>query len=207
MSTTQTTVVALPGESYAGHGPQAGNLVAVVGVAHSNVLNVREGPGVRFNIVSTLEPTAVNIPATGKAWLLPRSLWYEIAIDRGTGWVSSSFIGLLGVTDDATALVHDMLGCPLEADDFHHLGATIADAFLGNEGNGLIALVERSDGGSSSVVASVTYDAVGLSDDSVKGYRFVFHATHDDLSGPYELHSAERIYICWRGVSEDGLCI
>lgn len=204
---TSTTVAALKGELYDGPGPQSGDLVAVVGVAHNDVLNVRGGPGVSFEIVSTLEPTAADIPATGQAWLLPKSLWYEIAIDSGTGWVNSSFIGLLGATDDATAMVARMLGTPLAADDFNYLGATIADAFLGAEGESWIALVEVSKGGSSPQIPSVMFDVIGLSDDSAKGYRFVIHATHEVSGGPYEMHSVERTAICWRGLTPKGLCL
>jgi hypothetical protein len=206
-SAAPTTVRGLPGESYEGSGPRTGDFVAVVGVAHDDVLNVREGPGTSFDIVSTLDPTTVDIPVTGKAWLLANSLWYEIAIDSGTGWVNSSFIGLLGATDDATVLVHDMLGNPLAADDFHYLGATIADAFLGAEGSSWIALVEVSQGGSSSAIPSVMFDTIGLSDDSLKGYRFVIHATHETTDGPYELHSVERTFICRRGLTPENLCL
>jgi hypothetical protein len=54
---------------------------------------------------------------------------------------------------------------------------------------------------------SITYDAVGLSDDSIKGYRLVIHATQDTADGPFTLHSVERTYICWRGVDATGLCV
>lgn len=206
--TTTSTTAPLPrGVSYEGPGPRAGDLVAVVGVAHDDVLNVREGPGVGFDITDTLEPTALDVPVTGEARLLPTSIWYEVETSNGTGWVNSSFIGLLGATDEATVLVTTMLGSPLAADDFSYLGATIADAFLGDEGNRWIALVEPSEGGVSPAVPSLTIDAIGLSDDSVKGYRFVVHATHETSDGPFQMRSVERTAICWRGVTPGGLCL
>jgi hypothetical protein len=52
--------------------------------------------------------------------------------------------GPVGATDDATLEVYAMLGAPLGDDDLAALGATIANAFLSDEGGGWIALVEPS---------------------------------------------------------------
>jgi hypothetical protein len=67
--------------------------------------------------------------------------------------------------------------------------------------------VEPSEGGSPTAVSSITYDVVGFSDDAIKGYRLVIHATQAVDDGPYALHSVERTYICWRGVDADDLCV
>jgi hypothetical protein len=56
-------------------------------------------------------------------------------------------------------------------------------------------------------VASITHDVVGLSDDAIRGYRLVIHATQDTVDGSFTFHSAERAYVCWRGVTDLGLCI
>jgi hypothetical protein len=202
-----TTTTTLAGVPYSGSGPRAGDLVAVVGVAFDDVLNVREGPGLRYKTTRTLEPTAADIPVNGQARLLPTSIWYEITTGGHTGWVSGAFIGLFGATDDATLEVYAMLGSPIGDDDLAALGATIANAFLSDEGGGWIALVEPSEGGSPTAVSSIAYDVVGLSDDAIKGYRLVIHASQDVDDGPYTLHSVERTHICWRGVDADGLCV
>jgi hypothetical protein len=181
--------------------------VAVVGVSYDDVLNIRDGPGIRYNIAGALEPTASDIPVTGEARLLPTSIWYEVSTADKTGWLSGDFIGLLGATEDATLVVYGMLGSPLGNDDLEALGATIANAFLSDEGRSWIALVEPSEGGSPTAVSSITYDVVGLSDDAIKGYRLVIHATQTVDDGPFTLHSVERTYICWRGVDADGLCV
>ncbi|MCL1599630.1 MAG: SH3 domain-containing protein [Actinomycetia bacterium] len=181
--------------------------MAVVGVAHDDVLNVREGPGIRYGITGTLEPTAADIPVTGEARLLATSIWYEISLTGENGWVSGAFIGMFGATDDATLEVYAMLGEPLGDDDLAALGATIASAFLSDEGISWIALVEPSEGGSPTAVSSITYDVIGLADDAVKGYRLVIHATQALDDGPYTLHSVERTSVCWRGVDADGLCV
>jgi hypothetical protein len=172
-TTISTTVAGLPGESYVGPGIQVGEAVAVIGVAHDDALNVRVGPGTGFGVSGAFGPTAVNVAVAGKARRLPESVWYEVNADSGTGWVNGTYLGLLGSTDDATSLVVDMLRSPLADDDLDFLGATIADAFLGEEGNSWIALVEPSEGISATAVGSLKYDAVGLDDDSVKGCRLV----------------------------------
>ena len=209
---TPETTTTLPGEPYFGPGPQAGDLVAVVGVAHDDVLFVRAGPRTSFPVTDSLEPTQTGIPVTGEAWLLPSAVWYEIRTGEGTGWANSAYLGLFGSTDDATLEVYRLLGNPLADDDLESLGATIADAFLSDEGGGWIALVEPSEGGSTSdassiIHSSITYDAVGLSDDSIKGYRLVIFATQDNANAPFVLHSVERTHICWRGVDPTGLCV
>ena len=208
-TTTQPpqTTTTLPGAPYTGPGPQIGDLVAVVGVAYDDVLNVRQGPGVRFSIVGMLKPTTLDASVTSQGWLLPSSVWYEIEDGSIMGWVSSAYIGQLGATDDATLEVFGILGEPLADDDLAALGATIAFAFLGEEGGGWIALVEPSEGGSPTAVSSITYDVIGLGDDAIKGYRLVIHATQDVENGPFTLHSVERTSICWRGVDADGLCV
>jgi len=202
-----TTTTTLPGTPYTGPGPQAGDLVAVVGVAHDDVLMVRDGPGTDYDATDSLGPTATDIPVTGEARLLTNSIWYEIIAMGESGWVNGSYIGLFGATDDATAEVLAMLGDPLADDDLGALGATIANAFLGEEGGGWIALVEPSEGGSAAAVPSITYDVVGLADDAVKGYRLVIHATRDAVDQPFVLHSVERTHICWRGVDGTGFCV
>ena len=207
-----TTTTTLPGEPYNGPGPQAGDLVAVVGVVHDDVLMVRKGPRTSYPVTGTLEPTQTGIPVTGEAWLLPSSIWYEVETGEGTGWSNSAYLGLIGLSDDATLEVYGLLGEPLADDDLASLGATIAVAFLSDEGGGWTALVEPSEGSSTSdassiIHSSITYDAVGLSDDSIKGYRLVIFATQDSANGPFVLHSVERTHICWRGVDPTGLCV
>jgi len=202
-----TTTTTLPGTPYTGPGPHAGDLVAVVGVAHDDVLVVRDGPGTGYDATDSLEPVTMNIPVTGDARLLTNSIWYEIDLAGESGWVNGSFIGLSGSTANATAEVLAMLGDPLTDDDLLALGATIANAFLGDEGGGWIALVALPGAGPPSAGPSVTYDVIGITDDAVKGYRLVIHATRDGASGPFVLDSVDRTYICLRGVDGDGLCV
>ncbi len=206
-SVASSTTTTLPGDRYEGPGPQQGDLVGVVGVSHNDVLNVRQGPGVAYAVVGTLEPEAAGIPITGAARLLVQSIWYEVEYDLGIGWVASSFIGLVGMTDDATALVAQELGSPLADDDIESLGATIAFMFLGEEGGGWIALVAPDRGGSVEDIHSVTYDIIGLDDDAVKGYRLVVHATRASAEGPFVMHSVERTHMCWRGIDANDSCV
>lgn len=67
--------------------------VVVEGVDSNDSLNVREGPGVGFEIVTTLEPAAGAI-ATGLTQQVGNSTWYQIGLAEcePVGWVNSSFL-------------------------------------------------------------------------------------------------------------------
>ena len=67
----------------------------VDGVQPDDSLNVREGPGVIYSIVLTLEPAAPAI-TTGLTSAVGNSTWYQIGIGScdPVGWVNSSFLEL-----------------------------------------------------------------------------------------------------------------
>lgn len=203
-SVDSTTTTTLDGEPYVGSGPQEGEVVAVIGVAYDDVLNVRSGPGTGHGVVGTLEPVMDGIGVTGNARLLTSSIWYEITVGEETGWVNASYIGLLGGTEDATAEVEALLGTPLGDDDLLSLAATIAYAFAGEESGGRMAVVETP---TAADPFSVTIDVVGLDDDSIIGYRLVIGTAQERDDGPFELVRVDRTSICWRGVTTDGLCV
>jgi hypothetical protein len=51
----------------------------------------------------------------------------------------------------------------------------------------------------------VTYDVLGLEDDSVAGFRIRVEAVMDE--GGYTPELVERTPLCSRGISDDGLCL
>ena len=199
-----TTAPAYLGVPYDGPGPIEGDRVAVVGVAFDDSLNVRSGPGVRHGVVTTLPPDAEGIPISEGAMLLPTSLWYGIAVGGGTGWLNSSYIALVGSTDDATALVVDMHGSVPTAESMLELGALVAELFVGGESG---TRVEVAKAPTVSDRGEVTYDVIGLADDAVKGYRLHVFGEPQEGLGPFVLDVVERTSLCWRGVTDDGLCI
>ncbi len=81
--------------------------VFVDGVDANDSLNVREGPGVQFTIVLTLEPAAPAV-ATGLTSPVGSGTWYQIGIGscEPVGWVNSSFLGTEG-TESTEGAVGD----------------------------------------------------------------------------------------------------
>ncbi|HUW74822.1 MAG TPA: SH3 domain-containing protein [Methyloceanibacter sp.] len=60
----------------------------VAKVAHWDVLNVRSGPGVRFDIIHTLAPDEGCIVKAGER----RGNWVRIKAQGMTGWVNRRYL-------------------------------------------------------------------------------------------------------------------
>ena len=201
--TTTRPAEGLPGKPI-DFGPRAGDEVAVVGVSHDDVLNVRVAPGTDAAIVAEQPPTATGLIATGRARALPESIWFEVTVDETTGWVSSAFIGYLGRVDDATAEVIDVLGETPGAETMLDLGLIVAEAMASDEPPSRIVMSVAPTVGD---LGEVTYDVVGLGDDALGGVRL--HVFGDPAEGGegFVLSNVERTFICTRGVTDDGLCV
>lgn len=61
-------------------------------VENEDVLNVREGPGVEFEIQSALDPGDTSINKIGNAPSSSGSTWFNIADEETTGWVNSYYL-------------------------------------------------------------------------------------------------------------------
>ena len=196
-STTTTGLAGQPWDGFA----QEGDVLAVLGVAHDDVLNVRAGPGTDTEIVATADPTANDLVATGRARELPRSFWYEVTVDGVTGWVSISFVAYEGGTDDATAEFLD--GDPLpEVETMQEMGELVAEAFASDEPpSDIVQSVAPTVGD----LGEVTYDVVGIGDDAGAGYRLHVFATPTESGEGFALKSIERTWYCTRGLSGE-LC-
>jgi hypothetical protein len=70
----------------------------VVLVAADDTLNVRTAAGVDHDVVGTLEP-GVTVRLTGKTTTVGSSVWAEVVVPGGTGWVNRRFLGAV-VTDE-----------------------------------------------------------------------------------------------------------
>jgi hypothetical protein len=202
-ATTTTSEDDLPGEPI-DFGPRAGDEVAVVGVAHDDVLNVRAAPGTDSDVIAELAPTATGLIGTGRARSLPESIWFEVEVEGVTGWVSSAFIGYLGLTDDATAEVIETLGETPGAETMLDLGLIVAEAMGSDEPPSRIVMSVAPSVGD---LGEVTYDVVGFGDDALGGVRL--HVFGDPAEGgeSFVLSNVERTFICSRGVTDDGFCL
>lgn len=176
----------------------------MVGVAHDDILNFRAGPGTDSEVIDRLAPTETGLIATGRARALPESIWFEVEVDGVTGWVSSAYVGYLGLTDDATAEVIAALGETPGAETMLDLGLVVAEAMAPAEPPPRIVMSIIPTVGD---LGEVTYDVVGLGDDALRGMRL--HVFGDPAEGGegFVLSNVERTLICGRGVTDDGLCV
>ena len=206
-TTTTTTVVdttstSLPGEPIE-VGPQPGDVLAVVGVAHDDVLNVRAAPGTDQRVVEELDPLASEVVALGNARALPASIWFEVETDGGTGWASSSFLAYLGGTSDETAAIVELLGEMPAAETMLELGMIVAETVASEEPPSRIVMSVAPTVGD---LGEVTYDVVGIGDDAVRGFRLHVFATPDEGGEGFVLKSVEQTVLCGRGLSGE-LCV
>ena len=198
-STTTTGSGGLPGEPIE-FGPAAGDTVAVVGVAHDDVLNLRAVPGAKKDILEGIPPLADSLTARGNTRQLANSFWIEVDYADTQGWVNLRYIAYLGDTDDITAAIVEQLGeTPIE-ETMEELGMLVAESVAGNPSADIVMSVAPTIG----PIAEVTFDITGFEDDSVRGGRFhVFGQAGDD---GFTLEAVEATPFCARGV-DDGACV
>lgn len=203
ISPEQPSTRALPGEPI-DIGPTAGQVLGVVGVPSGDVLNVRAAPGADQRIVATLDPLADDVVATGAARRLAESIWQEVTEEDVTGWVNRAFLAWLGGTDDVTAQIIDVLSERPSAKTMLELGRIVAETRASDQPPSRMTVTVAPTAGD---LGEITYDVVGLGDDSVFGERLhVFGRPLDDGRG-FSLANVERTLLCARGVTDDGLCV
>lgn len=195
-----TTTTTIPGEAIE-FGPTEGDVLMVIGVAHDDVLNLRELPGPSFDIVDMIPPDYMELTALGNTRDIGPAFWIEVDYEGTVGWVHMGFIGFEGVTDDMTAFVIDELGERPTAETMSELGLIVAEVFASDEPESDLVMVAPESVGD---LGEVTYDVIGLGDDAVRGLRV--HVFAEEVSDGFSLHSVEVTTICGRGVDGDSLC-
>ena len=223
----------LPGEPYE-YGPDEGTSLAVVGVDHDDVLNVRHVPfgeiiatlGLANPIAYLLEVRAMPsgepidwfdsgsgaIVATGRTRKLPTTVWHEVQVAGVTGWASGAYLAPIGLTDDITAHLIDRLGEQPEADTLVDLALLVGEALASEEPPSRVVVTVGPT--TFEALGEVTVDVLNIGDDSLLGYRLhVFAVPAGDWMsedpGPFSLRTVERTILCHshRGVTADGLCV
>ncbi len=201
ISTTTPTTSGLPGEPFDGFA-EDGDTLAVMGVAHDDELNVVAAPGTDQALLTRVGPLEDDLTATGRARALSRSIWYEVTTEDGiTGWASIAFLGFAGSVDDATATFLAG-GAPPVTDTMAQMGELVASGFASTEPQ---SRVVQSVAPTSGDLHEVTYDVIGVGDDSVAGYRLHIFATPNG-DGTFTLKTIERTTFCGRGLSGE-LCV
>lgn len=199
-TTTTSSSGELPGDPIE-FGPAEGDIVAVIGVAHDDVLNLRSAPGADQPIIDGIPPLYDSLVALGHTRDLPRSFWIEVDYQGTTGWVNYSYIAFLGDTIDATASVVEHLGETPSAETMLELGVIVAETMASEEPESDIVLTVAPEVGD---LGEITYDVVGLGDDAVRGVRV--HVFAQPIDEAFVLHSVEMTSLCGRGV-DDGACV
>lgn len=152
--------------------------------------------------MATLEPTDTASATGNNRMLSDRSFWYEVDVDGVTGWASATFLLGYGETDDTTARVISQLGSRPSAATMLELGRIVADSQASTDVESEIVVVVAPSTGD---LGEVTYDVIGLADDSVGGLRLHVFG-QPDASG-FSLTSVEATSLCARGFGPPGdLC-
>lgn len=201
-TTTATPTTVLDGEPVDG-GPPRGAILSVVGVAEDDALNLRAGPGADQAILAGIPPTYDSVLALGRTRALP-GWWTNVEYEGTTGWVSLSFLAYEGPTSDITAWVVSKAGGYLEAPNMTDLGAAVADVMASTDPVSRVTLVVPESVGD---LGEVTYDVIGIGDDSIRGFRL--HVFGTPTSSGFVLKSVESTDFCDpnRGVGDDGICV
>jgi hypothetical protein len=197
-TTTTTATGELPGEPI-DFGPAAGDTLAVIGVAHDDVLNLRAAPGADQPIVAEIPNTYDSLTAAGETRELPGSFWIGVDYEGTPGWVNLRYIGYLGDTTDETSAV---TGQVPGAETMLDLGFLVAETFASEEPPSEIVLVVAPTVGD---LGEVTYDVIGLGDDAVRGLRV--HVFGTPITEAFTLRSVEVTSLCGRGVDPSGACV
>ncbi len=200
-TTSGNTPTTLAGEPI-DFGPADDDIVMVGGVAFDDVLNLRAGPGADQPISDEIPATYTDLVAQGNTRDLSPGFWIEVDYEGTVGWVNLAYIAYEGDTTDDTANVIDELGeRPVEA-TMTDLAEVVAAVFASDEEpeSDIVQVTEVAEGD----LVEVTYDVIGLADDSVRGVRL--HIFAEETSTGFELRTVEVTLLCARGVS-DGFCV
>ena len=201
-TTIESTTTTAMGGDPVDLGPRDGAELGVVGVAHDDVLNLRAAPGADQAIVDEIPPTYDGLVAQGETRTLP-AFWTKVDYEGNEGWVNLRYLAYLGTTDDITSYVISEMGDRPEAATMTELGKMVAEALSSEDPpSDIVEVVEASLGD----LGEVTYDVVGLGDDSVRGVRL--HVFGEPSDGGFTLRTVEQTVLCdpTRGVDEDGIC-
>lgn len=182
--------------------PYEGADLAVVGVERDDTLNLRSGPGLDFGVVAELSPIDTGIIATGHNRTLDDSIWAEVTKDSVTGWANVSYLLQLGSTDDITAELADDSGELPGAETMVDLANVVGDLRASDEPPSRVVVTEDPEVGERGVI---TVDVIGLGDDAVGGERL--HIVATPITEAFVVESVQRLTLCSRGVSDDGLCV
>jgi hypothetical protein len=92
ISSTDIRTPLTPSPSAENSKPVSSERYAVAFLADGEILNVRSGPGVTYEIVGSLQANSHNLRTTGEEELVDEVPWMEIYLENGVGWVSGVYL-------------------------------------------------------------------------------------------------------------------
>lgn len=198
--TNETSADGLPGQAV-DFGPRVDDALVLVGVAQGGKVNLRALPGATQQTIYSIAPAVDELTALGETRLLDTSHWIKVDASGTVGWIHLGAVGYLGGTDDITAAVISDLGATPEAVTMEALGLIVAESLASTEPPSRIVVTVAETAGD---LGEVTYDVIGLGDDSVLGLRL--HVFGVPVGTGFGLKTVERTLLCGRGVSDE-LCL
>lgn len=184
----------------------------VAGLADEDLpLEVHGAPSSDAEVVAELGQLDAVLLA-GRGWLPPDEAeggggWTEIQLADGYGWVQGNLY-FFGRTEDVTEVYTDEVP---PAEEEHQIARSVAERAA--EGEDLTDDEGEPVGPDWEMISSpqdygeefYRADVLGMLDDSVAGERLFIHV--DQVSDEFQLAQVERTLICYRGVSDSGLCV
>ncbi|MGC0143930.1 hypothetical protein [Pseudactinotalea sp. Z1732] len=175
-----------------------GETVDVVGVAHDDVLYVRELPDPTSPEVTALAPLTSDVVLTGRARQLDdMAVWLELDVEDRVGWANLRYLAYLGMVTDETSQISD----PGPQDSMADLAAAVVEDLQEDGAPDLdMTVAEDVQEGD---LTTIVVDVQGYADDSINGHRLHIFASDEGGDG-YRLVSVEATQICTRGATEQG---
>lgn len=174
----------VPGEAL-DYGPVFGTPLAVVGVAHDDVLNFRIAPSPNAQIVTSHAPLHADLDmyALGEAWAAPSGVWWKVSVGGSEAWANQRYLGTLAGERDVFDAAAEYLQI-LMFEDTESAALAVAESFATTEPASRIEFAAPAlnfDDG----VGIATVDVLDIGDDSVKGWRLVIQVeiVWDEESG------------------------
>lgn len=202
-STTVGDPGELPGEVIELY-PYEGASLAVVGVERGDTLAVRSGPGTDFDVVHELSPLETEVIATGHNRQIDDSIWAEVDTNGDRGWANVAYLLHLGTTDDITDQLSDPSGELPAGETMVDVAEAVAAVRTSTEHPSRVAIIEDPEVGE---LGSITVDVIGMGDDSLGGERLHILAEPVPEGEAFVVQSVQRLSLCSRGVTDDGLCV
>jgi hypothetical protein len=185
--------------------PETTNEVAVIGLPATETLSIHALPGIDQLVIGEIPGGADKVVMLGQAFETDDGLlWWLVQYDGIQGWVQPQ-VAYPGGSDDVTELVLDAVGDATTFASVDDLVDAVAEPFVSDEGSSRVVGVSSSEP-DARFRTQTTVDVIGLADDSILGYRLLVTTVGTADDEAQRIERVQRLPLCGRGVTPDGLC-